>query len=275
MFVGISATPRPAGAAGAAAVARADAGGAHRVERRDLDGREPRNPRRPVARRRARLCRKRRRRLRRRCGDASGRRRRCSGGSRSRVAISLAPVAEIETVRRMIAAGFQTIARAPRPRLLVGLIVAQAFVRGCLNVLIVVAVFQVFGRGAAEVGYLTAAMGVGGLVGAAGATTLGATTTGRGLRHCPGVLGASDHAHGPRELLRGGDRPVGDRRRCQQRRRRRAVHAAPADHPRRRAHPGPRPRLGPRHGRRRDRVDCSAGGCRTRSGRGRHSWPSG
>ena len=87
---------------------------------------------------------------------------------------SLAPVAEIETVRRMIAAGFQTIARAPRPRLLVGLTVAQAFVRGCLNVLIVVAVFQVFGKGAAEVGYLTAAMGVGGLVGAAGATTLGA-----------------------------------------------------------------------------------------------------
>ena len=87
---------------------------------------------------------------------------------------SLAPVGATETVRRMIGAGFQTIARAPRPRLLVGLTVAQAFVRGCLNVLIVVAVFQVFGKGAAEVGYLTAAMGVGGLVGAAGATTLGA-----------------------------------------------------------------------------------------------------
>ena len=87
---------------------------------------------------------------------------------------SLAPVGETETVRRLIGAGFQTIARASRPRLLVGLTVAQAFVRGCLNVLIVVAVFQVFDRGAAEVGYLTAAMGVGGLVGAAGATTLGA-----------------------------------------------------------------------------------------------------
>jgi MFS family permease len=87
---------------------------------------------------------------------------------------SLVTVGETETVRRMIGAGFQTIARAPRPRLLVGLTVAQSFVRGCLNVLIVVAVFQVFGRGAAEVGYLTAAIGVGGLVGAAGATTLGA-----------------------------------------------------------------------------------------------------
>jgi MFS family permease len=87
---------------------------------------------------------------------------------------SLAAVGETETVRRMIGAGFRTIARAPRPRLLVGLTVAQAFVRGCLNVLIVVAVFQVFHRGAAEVGYLTAAMGVGGLVGAAGAITLGA-----------------------------------------------------------------------------------------------------
>ena len=87
---------------------------------------------------------------------------------------SLGAVGETETVRRMIGAGFRTIARAPRPRLLVGLTVAQAFVRGCLNVLIVVAVFEVFHRGAAEVGYLTAAMGVGGLVGAAGAITLGA-----------------------------------------------------------------------------------------------------
>ncbi len=87
---------------------------------------------------------------------------------------SLAAVGETESVRRMIGAGFRTIARAPRPRLLVGLTVAQAFVRGCLNVLIVVAVFQVFHRGAADVGYLTAAMGVGGLVGAAWAITLGA-----------------------------------------------------------------------------------------------------
>src|SRR5207247_259913 len=55
----------------------------------------------------------------------------------------------------------------------VGLIVAQTFVRGCLNVLIVVAAFQVFDGGAAQVGYLTAAIGAGGLIGALGAMTLG------------------------------------------------------------------------------------------------------
>ena len=57
----------------------------------------------------------------------------------------------------------------PRARLLVALIVAQAFVRGCLNVLIVVASFRVLHGGAAEVGYLTAAIGAGGLLGALGA----------------------------------------------------------------------------------------------------------
>ncbi|HEY3051006.1 MAG TPA: MFS transporter [Gaiellaceae bacterium] len=74
---------------------------------------------------------------------------------------------------RLLAAGFRTIARAPRPRLVVFLIVAQTFVRGCLNVLIVVAAFQVFDAGGEAVGYLTAAIGVGGLIGAVGAMTLG------------------------------------------------------------------------------------------------------
>jgi MFS family permease len=74
---------------------------------------------------------------------------------------------------RVLAAGFRTIARAPRPRLVVSLIVAQTFVRGCLNVLIVVAAFQVFDAGGEAVGYLTAAIGVGGLIGAVGAMTLG------------------------------------------------------------------------------------------------------
>jgi MFS family permease len=74
---------------------------------------------------------------------------------------------------RVLAAGFRTIARAPRPRLVVFLIVAQTFVRGCLNVLIVVAAFQVFDAGGEAVGYLTAAIGVGGLIGAVGAMTLG------------------------------------------------------------------------------------------------------
>ena len=87
--------------------------------------------------------------------------------------ISLA-AAEDQTARRLIGAGFEAIALAPRARLLVGLGVAQCFVRGCLNVLIVVAVFDVLHGNGAQVGYLTAAIGVGGLLGALGAMTLGA-----------------------------------------------------------------------------------------------------
>jgi MFS family permease len=87
--------------------------------------------------------------------------------------ISLA-AAEDQTARRLIGGGFEAIALAPRARLLVGLGVAQCFVRGCLNVLIVVAVFDVLNGNAAQVGYLTAAIGVGGLLGALGAMTLGA-----------------------------------------------------------------------------------------------------
>jgi hypothetical protein len=72
----------------------------------------------------------------------------------------------------MLMSGFRTIARAPRARLVIGLVVAQAFVRGFLNVLIVVVVFRVLDGSAADVGYLTAAIGVGGLLGAVGAMTL-------------------------------------------------------------------------------------------------------
>jgi MFS family permease len=68
--------------------------------------------------------------------------------------------------------GFHAVATASRARLLVGLVAAQAFVRGCLNVLIVVAVFRVFDGDAADVGYLTAAIGVGGLAGAVAAMGL-------------------------------------------------------------------------------------------------------
>ena len=63
-------------------------------------------------------------------------------------------------------AGIETVLRRPMPRLVIGLSTAQGFVRGCLNVLIVVTVFQVVHTGAGAVGYLTAALGVGGLLGA-------------------------------------------------------------------------------------------------------------
>jgi MFS family permease len=58
------------------------------------------------------------------------------------------------------------VLRAPKPRLLIGLSTAQGFVRGCLNVLIVVTVFRVLHVAAGAVGYMTAALGLGGLVGA-------------------------------------------------------------------------------------------------------------
>ena len=86
--------------------------------------------------------------------------------------IDLGAAVDDRSAWRVVGAGFQAIAHAPRPRLLVGLIAAQCFVRGCLNVLIVVAVFRVLHGSAAEVGYLIAAMGIGGLIGALGAMTL-------------------------------------------------------------------------------------------------------
>ena len=68
--------------------------------------------------------------------------------------------------------GFTAIGEVPRARLLVGLIASQTLVRGCLNVLVVVATYQVLHDGATEVGYLTAALGAGGLVGALAAVSL-------------------------------------------------------------------------------------------------------
>jgi MFS family permease len=69
-------------------------------------------------------------------------------------------------------AGLGHVARGPWARLLIGLAGAQCFVRGCLNVLLVVAAFSLLHAGSSGVGYLNAALGVGGLVGAFGATML-------------------------------------------------------------------------------------------------------
>lgn len=77
------------------------------------------------------------------------------------------------STRDLLVAGIGYLARSPGPRMVVGLIAAQAFVRGCLNVLIVVAAFQVLDADASAVGYMTAAVGVGGLLGALGSFTLG------------------------------------------------------------------------------------------------------
>jgi MFS family permease len=87
--------------------------------------------------------------------------------------VNLTAEGDRENLRRMITGGLRAVASSSRTRLVVGLIVAQTFVRGCLNVLIVVAAFEIFDGGAAQVGYLTAAVGAGGLLGALGAMTLG------------------------------------------------------------------------------------------------------
>jgi MFS family permease len=63
-------------------------------------------------------------------------------------------------------AGFRTIARERRMRLLVGLFSAQTFVDGMLSVLIVVIALKLLGTGEAGVGFLNAAVGVGGVLGA-------------------------------------------------------------------------------------------------------------
>jgi MFS family permease len=86
--------------------------------------------------------------------------------------IRLQEAATGESTMRLLLGGFRAVVRRPRPRLVVGLIFAQTFVRGCLNVLIVVAAFRVLDAGASAVGYMTAAVGVGGLFGAIGAVTL-------------------------------------------------------------------------------------------------------
>jgi MFS family permease len=69
-------------------------------------------------------------------------------------------------------AGFRTIARERRLRLLVGLFGVQTFVDGMLNVLIVVIALQWLETGQAGVGFLNSAVGIGGLLGALAAAAL-------------------------------------------------------------------------------------------------------
>jgi len=71
-----------------------------------------------------------------------------------------------------IVAGFTTLARERDVRLLVSLFIAQPFVRGALNVLIVVLAIDGLRLGNPGVGWLFAALGVGGLVGSVVAVRL-------------------------------------------------------------------------------------------------------
>ena len=75
---------------------------------------------------------------------------------------------------REVSDGFRVLAHEPHPRLIVGLIVAQAFVRGLLNVLLVTASIHLLGAGDSGVGFLNSGFGAGALVGGlAGVSLLG------------------------------------------------------------------------------------------------------
>jgi hypothetical protein len=73
---------------------------------------------------------------------------------------------EAVSVPDELLAGFRTIARERRMRLLVGLFSAQTFVEGMLSVLIVVIALKLLDTGQAGVGFLNASVGVGGVLGA-------------------------------------------------------------------------------------------------------------
>src|SRR5919199_3706810 len=74
--------------------------------------------------------------------------------------------------RSEVAAGFTTIAHDGRLRLIVGLFAAQTFVYGAFVVLTAVAAIRLLDLGSSGVGYLNAALGVGGLVGGVAAVAL-------------------------------------------------------------------------------------------------------
>lgn len=64
-----------------------------------------------------------------------------------------------------LSAGLRTLAREPNTRLIIGLFASQTFVRGLLNVLLVVTAFRLLDIGQSGVGFLNAAFGAGGLLG--------------------------------------------------------------------------------------------------------------
>jgi MFS family permease len=74
--------------------------------------------------------------------------------------------------RAELSAGFTTIARDSRLRLIVGLFAAQTLVYGAFVVLVAVAAIRLLDLGTSGVGYLNSALGVGGLIGGLEAVAL-------------------------------------------------------------------------------------------------------
>jgi len=82
------------------------------------------------------------------------------------------PDREAVSIRDELLAGFRTIARERRMRVLVGLFSAQTFVGGMLSVFMVVIALKLLQTGEAGVGFLNSAVGVGGVLGAFAAAAL-------------------------------------------------------------------------------------------------------
>jgi len=71
-----------------------------------------------------------------------------------------------------LAGGFRALGAERRPRLVVSFMGAQSVLEGALDILLIVLAFRLLDIGSAGVGFLNAAFGVGGIVGAALATAL-------------------------------------------------------------------------------------------------------
>jgi MFS family permease len=82
------------------------------------------------------------------------------------------PLSTGRAIAREAGAGFAALAADPDLRLLMGLYCAQALVGGAFNVLVVVSAIELLDLGEAGVGWLNAAFGVGGFVGAVVALAL-------------------------------------------------------------------------------------------------------
>jgi MFS family permease len=96
-----------------------------------------------------------------------------SAGCLTRIpADTVAPTEEtVETLPAMLA-GFRAVASEPKLRVVIGLAASQTVVAGALEVLLVLVALRLLDSGNGGVGWLNAAVGVGGLVGAGAATAL-------------------------------------------------------------------------------------------------------
>ena len=92
------------------------------------------------------------------------------GGIRREGEVTVRPRTEQGALGELLA-GARTLSHEPRPRLIVLLFASQTFVRGLLNVLLVVTALDLLDLGESSVGWLNAALGAGALVG--GLATVG------------------------------------------------------------------------------------------------------